>query len=383
MRVPQVATARFFKCPKCNGLIPASDTGHPDSVEDGGAGGGEHALAGKISDPLLQLFRQSGKVAAEHLEEALAVKTEQGGKLYEILIRLGHLKAEDLHALLSRQPGIAAVHLANIAMDRENVKLLPSEVVLRNFSFPIDRLGKLMTAAMVCPLDMEAIAEIQNHTGLSVKPVLCSLDDFYTVVEKYYHIKRNAEAAAGGPPPPGSVAAGSGAVAAAAQPQAAAAPVQQKQDAEAPPPEPEEAAPPQETPPPPPVEEETPSIIDRIEQVDRLEIAPRVATQISSLVGYGKEGLRKMADMAPWSPPLVATLVSAANSSAYGLPGMVDNLALATALLGDQGVGLICSNMREANPQSEKLLSVVSRHSRQTGNVAALLAQACGRSVPG
>ncbi len=116
---PQVATARFFKCPKCNGLIPASDTGHPDSVEDGGAGGGEHALAGKISDPLLQLFRQSGKVAAEHLEEALAVKTEQGGKLYEILIRLGHLKAEDLHALLSRQPGIAAVHLANIAMDRK------------------------------------------------------------------------------------------------------------------------------------------------------------------------------------------------------------------------------------------------------------------------
>lgn len=374
MRVPQVATARFFKCPKCNGLIPASDTGHPDTIE-GGGGGADQSPGTKVSDPLLQLFRQSGKVAPEHLEEALAVKAEQGGKLYEILIRLGHLKAEDLHSLLSRQPGIAAVHLANIAMDRDMVTLLPHEIALRNFAFPIDRLGKLMTAAMVCPLDMEAIAEIQNHTGLSVKPVLCTLDDFYSVVEKYYRIKRNPDAVASGPLPPGSVAAGAGAASGAAP--APAPPAQEEKDAS---PE-ENAAEEKETPAPAPVEE-PPSIADRIEQLDRLEISPRVATQISSLVGYGKEGLRKMTELAPWSPPLVATLLSSANSAAYGMPGMVDNLALATALLGEQGVGLLCSNMREANPQAEKQMAIVSRHSRQTGNVAALLAAACGRSVP-
>lgn len=371
MRVPQIATARFFKCPKCGARIPVGDTGRPDTVEEGG---GDQSSGAKVSDPLLQLFRQSGKVAPEHVEEALAVKTAQGGKLYEILIRLGHLKAEDLHSLLSRQPGIAAVHLANIAMDRDMVTLLPHEIALRNFAFPIDRLGKLMTAAMVCPLDMEAIAEIQNHTGLSVKPVLCSLDDFYTVVEKYYHIKRDAGAAGGAPLPPGSVAAGVGAAA----PPAPAA----KREPETAPPK-EEPVPEQEAPAPAPAPvEEAPSIADRIEQLDRLEVSPRVATQMSALVGYGQEGLRKMTELAPWSPPLVATLLSAANSSAYGLPGMVDNIALATALLGEQGVGLICSNMREANPQADKHLGIVSRHSRQTGNVAALLAAACGRSVP-
>lgn len=371
MRVPQIATARFFKCPKCGGLIPASDTGRPDTVEEGGSGA-DQSPGAKVSDPLVQLFRQSGKVAPEHVEEALAVKTAQGGKLYEILIRLGHLKAEDLHSLLSRQPGIAAVHLANIAMDRDMVALLPQEIALRNFAFPIDRLGKLMTAAMVCPLDMEAIAEIQNHTGLSVKPVLCTLDDFHTVVEKYYHIKRDAGAAGAAPLPPGSATAGAGAA-------AKEAPTAKK---EAPaPPRGEEPAPAKEPPAPAPVEE-PPSIADRIEQLDRLEVSPRIATQIASLVGYGQEGLRKMTELASWSPPLVATLLSAANSAAYGLPGMVDNLALATALLGEQGVGLLCSNMREANPQADKHMGIVSRHSRQTGNVAALLAAACGRSVP-
>lgn len=372
MRVPQVATARFFKCPKCNGLIPASDTGNPDSAPEGGGGaGGDQSPAAKVTDPLMQLFRQSGKVAPEHVEEALAVKTAQGGKLYEILIRLGHLKAEDLHSLLSRQPGIAAVHLANIAMDRDMVTLLPHEIALRNFAFPIDRLGKLMTAAMVCPLDMEAIAEIQNHTGLSVKPVLCSLDDFYQVVEKYYHIKRNPDGVTGAPSPSGSAKDAAGAP-------AAPAPAAQEEKAA---PAKEAAAREEAAPPPAPVEA-PPSIADRMEQLDQLEISPRVATQISSLVGYGREGLRKMSELAPWSPPLVATLLSAANSAAYGIPGMVDNLALATALLGDQGVGLLCSNMREANPQAEKQMAIVARHSRQAGNVAALLAAACGRSVP-
>jgi len=371
MRVPQVATARFFKCPKCGGLIPASDTGHPDAMEEGG--GGDQSPGAKVSDPLMQLFRQSGKVAPEHVEEALAVKTAQGGKLYEILIRLGHLKAEDLHSLLSRQPGIAAVHLANIAMDRDMVNLLPHEIALRNFAFPIDRLGKLMTAAMVCPLDMEAIAEIQNHTGLSVKPVLCSLDDFYQVVEKYYHIKRNPDGVTGVSSASGSAKAAAGAPAAPAQ----APPAQGEKAAPA-----KEAAAREEAAPPPAPVEAPPSIADRMEQLDQLEISPRVATQISSLVGYGREGLRKMSELAPWSPPLVATLLSAANSAAYGMPGMVDNLALATALLGDQGVGLLCSNMREANPQTEKQMAIVARHSRQTGNVAALLAAASERSVP-
>lgn len=355
MRIPPATTARYFRCVKCGVLI---DTGaHEEPVPEPHTGEPQETKPPetKGTDPLVQLLTAAGLVSREHVAEAREILEKSGGKLFDILIRQGHLKKEALHSLLSRQPGAAGISLAHFTLGREMVSVLPQEMVVRNFAIPIDRLGKLLTVAMVCPLDMEAISEIQETTGLRVKPMLCSHDDFQAMLQKHYRVAETGDM--GGPAAPTGAAKAAG--------EAAGGP------------------PPSGRPPlhrdPIPVEE----LRQRVRETQRLEVGAKTAAQITALVGTGGDSLRLMADVAAASPPLAATLLATANSAAYGMPGMVDSLPMAMALLGEHGVNLIASNMRQCDSAMERHLALAARHARKVGNVASALAGRCGVCAPG
>ena len=120
------------------------------------------------------------------LDEALQVQRNNGGKVVEVLVSLGHLKIDDFINFLSRQPGIASIDLVHYQIPRTITELIPKELAVKHEVFPIVKMGKLLTIGMACPLDSATIAHIEEATGLRVKPILCSQHDIRIAIKNYY-----------------------------------------------------------------------------------------------------------------------------------------------------------------------------------------------------
>lgn len=350
MRVLSNATARVYQCVKCGGLVE-------DALVAGAAppsnGGGDRGRTEPydLMDPFAMLLREAGLATQEQLAEALQIKADNGGKLFDILIRGGHLNRDDLHGLMSRQGGVASLSLSHFTLDRDLTGILPRDMVMQHFVLPIDKLGRLLTVAMVCPMDMEAIAAIQQATRLRVKPMLCTYDDFLEVVKKFYGLAPEETAAEKEGDIPGE----------AMKTVAGPAELQVREKFAA---------------------AVSMALMERVDQVDRLEIGADVPARVAALVGTGDEGLVKLVSVLGGSPPLAATALWTTNTAAYGVQESVDSLPMAVVLLGDQGVNLLASNARRMAPAMEKHLSVLTRHARRVGEAAGLLARATGRAIP-
>jgi len=309
MKLPADAKGKKYKCVKCGGaltLLPG--IGHAESKPAKATAAPVPASRERMG----QMLIKAGLITPQQLSEALDVQQRDHGKIIEILVRLGHLDKDALHEFLSRQPGVAAINLSRYNLENELVNVIPKELALRELVLPIDRLGKLLTVAMACPLDVDTIEELQRITGLKVKAMLCRLDDIHNAVEKLYrqrgggtlegfeHILAKAQ---GVTAPPASVL-----------PAPAPPVLDSAASAHAP------AAPAASVPA--PQRDLTPDIVERF--ITMAEDAS-VSTQEFARAVAGEAGL---ADV----------LIHAANSGPYGAAGKVRSPGMAIALLGRDGV---------------------------------------------
>jgi HD-like signal output (HDOD) protein len=253
--------------------------------------GPEPAPRGLIGELLIE----AGLITEKQLQDALAVQTQRGGKTFDILIALGHLNKERLHTFLSKQPGVASLDLGNYQIHHDLLSLIPKEFAIKHLLLPIDKMGKLLTVGMACPLDTTTIKEVEILTGLRVKAMLCRLDDIHTAVKKYYATE------------------------------AAAATVESLQWAKTAP--------------------RKDDIAVQLAGLDFLPVLPETVEKVKGITSVSPSFLREAAGVVGRDPALAAKLLSVANSSAYGLPQQVNNIWMALALLGCKGTQeLICSS---------------------------------------
>jgi HD-like signal output (HDOD) protein len=330
MKAPAKAKGKMFKCVRCGELIRAGDAPGPAAAEEPSA----HVEA--AMEPIGQLLVKEGLIGETQLRSALEVQRQQGGKLLELLIQLGHLTKERLHDFLSKQPGVAAIDLARLSLDRSLMELIPKDIALGSLVLPIDRLGKLLTVAMACPLDIVTIREIEKLTGLRVKAMLCKLDDIHTAVRRYYpshgpggedmHVFQMPENMAAAP----------------------------RDD-----------------------------VSDRIAQLESLGVAQNTLLALDELSGDPESTVRDFAEVAACDPQLAAVLLCTANRAAYGMAGQVDNLWGAVALLGRYGVVQVArSSSGDRGGPGVRLEPVITR-ARRCAAAAAALARQCGRMGAG
>ena len=199
MKIPEDALGRTFKCVRCGihmksgeanvqGMVPAPAT---VASSEGGALQAESqpspsADPPNAQAPIGQLLIDAKMITEEQLADALSKQRTQGGKTFEILIALGYLDKDILHDFLSRQPGIATIDLSRCDIGSDLIALVPKRLAVESLVLPIDQLGKLLTVAMACPLDVATISALETCTGLRVKAMLCKLEDIHVAVQKYY-----------------------------------------------------------------------------------------------------------------------------------------------------------------------------------------------------
>lgn len=235
------------------------------------------------------LLVQHGLVTETQVEEALVVQRERGGKTFELLIDLGYLDKKALHSFFSKQPGIASIDLSNYQINSDLAALIPKGFALDRVILPIDKLGKLLTVGMACPIDTVTIKAVEEMTGLRVKAMLCRLDDIHAAVQKCYRDPNEPQIDA-------------------TLESFGLAKVASK---------PEDVAP-------------------LLSQLNVLPASPKTVARLKD--GGEAMPVQEIARIAAEDPPFAASILALANSSAYGFHGRVDTLGFALTLLGATAV---------------------------------------------
>ena len=87
-------------------------------------------MAVRIGEMLLKEKR----ITPEQLQETLSYQRQNGGKLGLNLVKLGHVKDEEIMALLSRQYGVPSIELERFEIDPAVIKLVPAETAQKSRS---------------------------------------------------------------------------------------------------------------------------------------------------------------------------------------------------------------------------------------------------------
>ena len=313
------------------------------------------AKRGRADKRVGRLLVEEGLIDEAKLREALQVQSEKGGKLFEVLIRLEYLDKKDLHTFLSKQSGVPSIDLANYDIPRELISIVPRQFAQEHVVLPIDKMGKLLTVGMACPLDAATLSELQEITGLRVKAMLCRFDEIRRTIRRYYPIDEHAEDENAPVVEPDTL---------------------EKDRGRAPAPAATAAQRPTLT---------RDAVVAQLDRFELLPAFPGAVEQVLQAADGAATSIRDLAGMISTDPALAAAVLRVANASPYGLPARVTNAGLATTLLGPSAIGRVAADCAAAPPLPEDLRgahAALAARSAFCANAAIGLAKTADRARP-
>jgi type IV pilus assembly protein PilB len=136
----------------------------------------------RLGDALIQ----EGLINEEQLQQALALQKKSGKRLGAVLVEMHLVTEQDIVQILSKQLKIPFIDLSNYLIDPVIAKLVPEHIAKRHMLIPINKVGNKLTVAMVDPLNIIAIDDIQLMSGLMVKPVVATQTDINKALQDAY-----------------------------------------------------------------------------------------------------------------------------------------------------------------------------------------------------
>ncbi len=122
--------------------------------------------------PLGEALIEKGLLTQEHLNRGLEENKKTGMPLRKVLVRLGYVDEEAIVNFFMEQTKVRRVELKKIEIDPAVVKLVPETLARKYEVLAIEKKGDTLVLAMINPLDIKAIDEIQLKTGFIVEPVV-------------------------------------------------------------------------------------------------------------------------------------------------------------------------------------------------------------------
>jgi len=147
-----------------------------------------------IAEKLGRVVLDANLVTEDQLQKALLTQKRDGGRLGEILIRLGFVDESHLLQCLSQQHGVTLIDLNKTKIDPAVTRLVPAEIAKKHLVIPVKRLGSSLSLAMVDPSDVYAIDNVKFATGYNVEPYIASEATVIAAINKFYGggIKQNS-----------------------------------------------------------------------------------------------------------------------------------------------------------------------------------------------
>jgi len=134
-----------------------------------------------------ELLIDEGLIKREHLDAAIAEQQKSGGFIGQILVKQGVVSQSAVASCLVKQCKIPHLSLLDYEVSKDVLNLLPEDLCRKYHILPIDKLGRILTVAMVDPLDISALEEVKAHCPeLRIKPILCNWEHYELVARKIF-----------------------------------------------------------------------------------------------------------------------------------------------------------------------------------------------------
>jgi type IV pilus assembly protein PilB len=140
----------------------------------------------KVKKRLGEMLVENGLLTEEQLTKSLVDQKKAGLKLGQYLTRQGIVNEQSIIDLLSKQLKIQRYHPDNFPLDVDLVRNIPIDVAQKYQVAPLKRKGRLLTIAMVDPLDINALDYIEVITNAEVEPVVCSEREVNQLINSLY-----------------------------------------------------------------------------------------------------------------------------------------------------------------------------------------------------
>lgn len=125
-------------------------------------------------------------ISSAQLDKALAEQKLTGKFLGDILIKKGYANEEQATLALSEQLGFAYVDLSKYKLEPQVTRLLPENIARKYSALPIFKSATAVTVALVNPLDVNAINEIQKAIKEPIRPVFSQPSQINEYIEREY-----------------------------------------------------------------------------------------------------------------------------------------------------------------------------------------------------
>jgi type IV pilus assembly protein PilB len=142
--------------------------------------------ARSASAGLGELLLREEVVSLAQLDDARHEIERHGGKLGNTLAKLGYVSEQQLVSFLSKQYGVPAVSLDDIAVPEEVIKMVPREVAQRHGIIPVEKQGSSLIVAVSDPSNIYAMDDIKFLTGYNVEMVVAAESSIRSALEDYY-----------------------------------------------------------------------------------------------------------------------------------------------------------------------------------------------------
>ena len=120
------------------------------------------------------------------LKQALVGQKKAGLRLGQYLIQKGIVREGQLIDVLSKQLKIDKYSPDKYPTDPDLIELLPLDVCQKNKVIPLRKKKNLLTVAMIDPMDINALDNIEFITSMEVEPVVCSEREMSQLIRLTY-----------------------------------------------------------------------------------------------------------------------------------------------------------------------------------------------------
>jgi type IV pilus assembly protein PilB len=143
-----------------------------------------------------EMLIEEGLISQDQLGQALAEQRQHGGRVGTIFRSLGFVTEEDIIKVLAKQMGIQSAVLSNIIIDPDVVKTVPETLARRYQVIPLFQKDKVLTLAVVDPLNVFALDDIGRLTGMKIETLISTEDELLRAIDRFYGVKSTMEEAA-------------------------------------------------------------------------------------------------------------------------------------------------------------------------------------------
>jgi type IV pilus assembly protein PilB len=139
-----------------------------------------------LKERLTEILIKNKLISRANLDKAIEAQSREGGRLSDILVRMGFISQKDLVIALSEGLGLPPIDLSRFKIDPDVITFVPADTARHYQIIPVSKMGNTLTLAMADPLNVFAIDAVKTLTKLDINPIIAKPEDVLTAITQCY-----------------------------------------------------------------------------------------------------------------------------------------------------------------------------------------------------